>query len=108
MKTPGFTIPTPMACKQKTENVADFDDSAFLPDDFRPESLHKVNVHFNIMQVQEMIDEAVERDTKVWMEITRRELDEQNQRVIEHIRKESETQLTEHGRSRQERSFIRT
>lgn len=99
MKTPGFTIPTPMGFKQNNENSEDFvDDTAFLPDDFKPMSMHKENVRFTSLQVQEMVDSAVERAREEWSETTKSELEKENKRIIEQIRQESEAQLQEHGR----------
>ena len=98
MKTPGITIPTPMGFYQNNENSEDFvDDTAFLPDDFKLMSMHKENVRFTSMQVQEMVDSAVERAREEWSETTKIELEKENKRVIEQIRKESEEQLQEHG-----------
>jgi hypothetical protein len=93
MQTPGLTIPTPMLDKHEIN----FDDSDFLPDNFK--AFHKENVLFNSLQVQVMVDEAVAQAKLEWALVARKEIEQEFQGKLIQVRKECELNLEEHGKA---------
>lgn len=108
MKSPGAMIPTPMgAYRQKTPSpekiVREYDDSAFLPDDFtRPTFQEKENAQFTAKQLQDKIDEAVRKAQKEWTATVRKQLELENRITIDDMRRAGEQTLEEHTRSWEE------